>query len=277
MVEGDWGAGASIPITDREFQLFRDFLYQHVGISLSPAKKSLLCGRLGRRLVHHGLHSYGDYYRLITGSQAGGELQTAIDLLTTNETHFFREESHFDFLRQEVRARARPDRPFRVWSAACSSGDEPYSIAMLLADELGDGPWEVVASDISTRMLERGRAGLYPIERSRGIPPAYLKAYCLKGIGAHEGSFLISQGLRDRVKFQQVNLNAPLPRLGMFDLVFLRNVMIYFAPETKAKVVGQIAPLLPVGGHLLVGHSESLSGVCEELRLVVPSIYRKAK
>ena len=141
----------TIPISDQEFTQFQRLIYQIAGISLSTAKKALVCGRLGKRLAHHHLRSYGEYFNLLTDKCHQGELQTAVDLLTTNETYFFREPKHFDFLRQQI----KPGQAFRVWSAACSSGEEPYSIAMVLADLLGDdGPWEVVASDISTRVRD---------------------------------------------------------------------------------------------------------------------------
>lgn len=262
-------------ISDVEFAQFQGLLQRLAGIHLSPAKKALLCGRLGKRLKHHGFASYGEYFRLLTGGQEAGELQVALDLLTTNETYFFREPKHFDFLRERVLPARTPGSPFRVWSAACSSGEEPYSLAMLLADRLGGVPWEIVASDLSTRVLEKARSGLYPMERARNIPQNYLKAYCLKGTGQHEGSLLIERSLRARVNFLQVNLNEPLPRLGEFDLVFLRNVMIYFEPETKRKVVQRLIPALKPGGYLLIGHSETLNGISDGLRPVSPSIYRK--
>ena len=263
-------------LSDGEFLQFQGLLKRLAGIHLSPAKKALICGRLGKRLKHHGLANYGEYFRLLTGAHEAGELQIAIDLLTTNETYFFREPKHFDFLRERILPSRTPGSPFRVWSAACSSGEEPYSLAMLLAERLGGAPWEIVASDLSTRVLEKARSGLYPMERARNVPEAYLKSYCLKGTGQYAGNLLIERSLRERVRFLQVNLNEPLPRLGEFDLIFLRNVMIYFEPETKRKVVERLIPALKPGGHLLIGHSETLNGVTEGLRSVSPSIYRKA-
>jgi len=262
-------------ISDGEFAQFQGLLRRLAGIHLSPAKKALVCGRLGKRLKHHGLTSYGDYFRLLTGGQEAAELQIALDLLTTNETYFFREPKHFDFLRERVLPARNGKASLRIWSAACSSGEEPYSLAMLLAERLGAAPWEIVASDLSTRVLERARSGLYPMERARNIPGSYLKAHCLRGTGRHEGSFLIERSLRERIRFLQVNLNEPLPRLGEFDLIFLRNVMIYFEQETKRSVVQRLIPMLKPGGHLLIGHSETLNGVTDGLRSVSPSIYRK--
>jgi chemotaxis protein methyltransferase CheR len=262
-------------LSDSEFQQFKSWLYEAAGINLSPAKKPLVAGRLGKRLKHYGLNSYGEYFRLIKQQSEAVELQHALDLLTTNETYFFREPKHFDFLRLHILPKVQPGKTFRVWCAASSSGEEPYTIAMTLAEGLLSTPWEIVASDISTRVLEKARSGHYPMERAEDIPQPLLAKYCLKGTGTQEGTFLLERGLRSKVKFMQVNLNETLPRLGEFDLVFLRNVMIYFDMETKRQVVARIVPLLKPGGHFIVSHSESLNGVDDSLKIVTPSIYRK--
>ena len=146
---------------------------------------------------------------------------------------------------------------------------------MLMADVLGEAPWELIASDLSTRVLEKARNGLYPMERMEGIPKHYLTRFCLKGIGSQTGKFLITRELRNRVQFLQVNLNENLPKMGEFDVIFLRNVMIYFDMETKRKVVSRMMSLLVPGGYLIIGHSESLNGVTDSLKVVVPSVYRK--
>ncbi len=262
-------------LSDHEFGEFQSLVYRLAGISLSPAKKALVCGRLAKRLKHYSLDSYHDYLRLLTSGKAPEELQTALDLLTTNETYFFREPKHFEFLQQHILAQRSPGAPFRVWSAACSSGEEPYSLAMALSASLGETPWEILASDISTRVLEHARGGLYAMERARHIPPRFLQEYCLKGVGSQEGRFLMDRRLRARVHFQQINLNETLPNIGEFDVVFLRNVMIYFNNETKARVVERIAGKLRPGGYLIIGHSESLNGVTDVLSAVRPSVYRK--
>ena len=163
-------------ITDTEFSRFQRFIYDAAGITLSPAKKALVCGRLSKRLQAHDLASFGAYFELLSSGRADGEVQTAVDLLTTNETYFFREPKHFELLRAlATQARGRPQ-PFRVWSAASSSGEECYSIAMVLADclDASQTPWDVVGSDISTRVLRRARTGHYPMERARNIPPETL-------------------------------------------------------------------------------------------------------
>ena len=262
-------------IDDQEFSLFQKLIYQLAGINLSSAKKALVSGRLAKRLVQYNLDSYGDYFKLLTASHNSTELQVAVDLLTTNETYFFREPKHFDFLRTQILAKHKPGNPFRVWSAACSSGEEPYSIAMVLADHLGDGPWEVAASDISTRVLEKARTGHYPMDRIDGISREHLSRYCLKGVASQDNTLLVNKTLRDRVNFMQVNLNQPLPGLSGFDVIFLRNVMIYFDQETKRQIVQRMLPLLKQEGHLLIGHSESLNGVVDTLHPLAPSIYRK--
>lgn len=263
------------PLKDSEFQNFQAWLYRSTGIHLSDAKKALVAGRLAKRLAHHQLTSYGDYFRLITAGQATAELQTAIDLLTTNETYFFREPKHFSFLREHVLNNITPGESFRVWSAASSSGEEPYSLAMTLADSLKTAPWEIIASDISMQMLSIARAGHYPMARSQHIPHDLLSRYCLKGVGSQEGTFLIDRSIRNRVNFLQINLNENLPSLGEFDVIFLRNVMIYFDQDTKRKVISRMLPRLKSGGYLMISHSESLNGITDALKVVRPSIYRK--
>lgn len=263
------------PISDQEFLQYQQLLHKIAGIHLSSAKKPLLTGRLGKRLQQGGYSRFGDYYRHLVSQQGQDELRVAVDLLTTNETYFFREQKHFDFLSKVILPLRKSKGSFRVWSAACSSGEEPYSIAMTLAEELGDSAWEILASDLSTRVLERARSGHYPLERAEKIPISYLSAYCLKGIGAQQGSFLVERKLRERIQFLQINLNETLPRLGEFDVIFLRNVMIYFDLETKKQVVSRLFPLLKSGGYFLVSHSESLNGVTESLKVVTPSIYQK--
>ncbi|MCD5995665.1 protein-glutamate O-methyltransferase CheR [Pseudomonas sp. CDFA 602] len=262
-------------LDDREFGHFQSWLYRAAGINLSPAKKALVAGRLFKRLKHYELESYGEYFKLIMSDQRKGELQVALDLLTTNETYFFREPKHFEFLRQQVLPNTAPGKLFRVWSAASSSGEESYSLAMTLAESLGTTPWEVVGSDISTQVLAKARTGHYSMERASTLPQPLLSKYCLKGIGRQEGTFLIDKSLRSRVHFAQVNLNESLPDLGEFEVIFLRNVMIYFDQQTKSQVVARLLPLLKPGGHFIISHSESLNGVNDTLKLVAPSIYRK--
>ncbi|MGI4862165.1 MAG: CheR family methyltransferase [Janthinobacterium lividum] len=286
-------APPGVPVlSDHEFRQIQRFIQETAGITMNDAKKALVSGRLSRRLAVCGVPSYGAYLTLLQSPDEADEVQQAIDVLTTNETYFFREQKHFDALRACARdfsaasardgareaARDAPRRiaPFRVWSAASSSGEEAYSVAMLLADTMPRHAWEVVGTDISSRMLLKARRAHYPDERARQIPPEYLKRFCLRGIDDYAGSFLIEPGLREKVAFHPINLNAPLPSLGKFDVIFLRNVMIYFSMDTRRQVVERIVDVLRPGGYLYVGLSESLNGVTTALSAVSPSIYVKA-
>ncbi|AWI76706.1 SAM-dependent methyltransferase [Parazoarcus communis] len=260
-------------ITHHEFALFQRLIYRLAGISLADTKKILLVGRLSKRLRHYGLGTFGEYYRMLASGDHPQEVQMMVDLLTTNETYFFREAAHFDLL-ADIAAQRRGN-TFRVWSAACSSGEEPYTMAMVLAETLGlNAPWEIIATDISLTVLERAEIGYYAMERATGIPPELLKKYCLKGVREHAGNLLIQQKLRERVQFRHFNLIAPDPRdLGQFDVTFLRNVMIYFDQETKRKVVAHMLPHLRKDGYFVVGHSETLNGLSDDLASLRPTVY----
>jgi chemotaxis protein methyltransferase CheR len=258
-----------LPFSDGDYQRYRSLLTRLTGISLCDSKKKLLAGRLYRRLRQRQIDSFADYYRLINDDRA--ELQCAIDLLTTNETWFFREQGHFDFLASEVLPALAAKPECRVWSAACSSGDEAYSLAMLLAEQRPGRRWEIVASDLSTRMLEQAERAEYPLERARAMPRDYWQRYCRPAAE----SFTVAAPWRERLSFRQINLIEPLPALGSFDVIFLRNAMFYFDRDTKRQVVARIVPLLKPGGYFMVSHAESLLGLNDELKLVKPSIYRK--
>jgi len=260
-------------LSDHEFAQFRQFIHGVAGISLAPVKKTLVAGRLSKRLRHHGLTSFSDYYRLI--SSQSDERQIAVDLLTTNETHFFREPRHFELLCDRLLAEHPQGRPFRVWSAACSSGEEVYTLAMVLEESLGASPWEVFGSDISTKVLQQAASGLYSMDRASELSPDRLRRYCLKGVGSQEGRFLVAPQLRSRTRFAQVNLTATLPSTPTFDAIFLRNVMIYFQPETKRQVVQSLMTRLRPGGWFVIGHSESLNGLASDLEGIAPAVYRK--
>ncbi len=266
----------SITLSDGEFRKFQELIFRTAGISLSEGKKPLVAGRLNKRLRHHRLPSYSAYLELL--AQDTQEHQMAIDLLTTNETYFFREPKHFDFLRDQLQGdlgSVRSPAPLRIWCGACSSGAEPYTIAMILAETMGNRPWEILASDISTRILQQARSAVYPMEEAETIPRHLLHRYGLKGTGIHDGTFMIDPALSRRVQFQQINLNGPLPDVGMFDVIFLRNVMIYFNESTKRQVVQRLLAHLHPGGYFLISHSESLNGISDAVKPIRPSVYRK--
>jgi chemotaxis protein methyltransferase CheR len=265
--------GYSVQLSQKEFLGFRRMIFEQAGIHLSDAKKSLVSGRLAKRLGQREIDSYGEYLALIQHDAA--ERQMAIDLLTTNETYFYREPQHFDFLARQLVPTLKGKGSIRVWCAASSTGEEPYTIAMTLAEALGHLRFEILASDISTRVLNTARKALYPMDDAANIPKGVRARHCLKGIGSQDGWFLIDKPLRDRIRFEQINLNARLPDVGSFDIIFLRNVMIYFNTETKQGVIKRLMPHLRDEGHLFISHSESLHGVTDALQMVKPSVYRK--
>jgi len=262
-------------LSDQEFAHFQRFIFDAAGITLADSKKMLVTSRLGGRVQHLGFSSFAQYFRLLNSGENPAEVQRAIDLLTTNETYFFREPRHFEFLEKQVAALPARHSPIRIWSAAGSTGEEAYSIAMLLEDRFQGRPWEIVASDISSRVLDRARAGHYPMERARHVPRTYLQRFCLKGTGKLQDTLLVDRALRSKVSFLQINLNDRLPTIGTFDFVFLRNVLIYFNQKTKREVVARALSVLQPGGWLFIGHSENLNGISEAVKAAAPAIYRK--
>lgn len=263
-----------VPIFEYEFTAFRRLIYDLAGIDLGPAKQMMVAGRLRNRLSYYNFASYMAYYHFVTSAEGSHEQQVMIDALTTNETFFFRESAHFDYLRREVLPSLAFREP-RLWSAACSTGEETYSLAMTLSASLPGGNWELIGSDVNQQVLERARAGHYSLQRHEGIPQRYLKQYCLRGTGSQEGSFLIHKNLRQRVEFRQINLTHPLPDLGLFDVIFLRNVLIYFDKPTKLDIVRRVCNTLRHGGYFFTSHTENIHGIDVELDMLRPSIYRK--
>ena len=262
-------------ISDAEFRLFQQLFMRIIGLHLSDQKKMLVSGRLSKRVHALGLPGFREYHELINQPGQADELQQAIDLITTNETFFFREKKHFELLSQTILPARKPGQPFRVWSAASSTGEEPYSIAMVLHDAMGDNNWELIATDISERVLCSARRGLYKTDRISGIPAEFLKRYCLRGTGQYDGMLLVDKALRQRVEFRQVNLMAIPADLRQFDVIFLRNVIIYFDGPTKQRVVNEVASRLRPGGWLFLGHSESLAGMSVGVQQISPSVYRR--
>ncbi len=266
---------AVITINLAEFTKFKLWLHEVAGIDLKETKQKLVEGRLAPRLRHYKLNSYAAYFKMITHKHSRTEAQLAVDLLTTNETYFFREPKHFEFLSHALSTHYKHASNFRLWCAASSTGEEPYTLAMLLQDNLINSNWEMIASDINLQVLEKASAGHYPLIRAKDIPKHLLHKYCLKGVGNQEGSFIIDRQLREKVQFKKVNLIEPLPSIGNFDVIFIRNVMIYFNTETRDQVVHKIVSHLKTGGYLFVSHSESLVGISKQLKMVQPSIFVK--
>ncbi|MGE4259884.1 CheR family methyltransferase [Shewanella sp.] len=276
MAESLWPESfQQIPLHEAEFQLICQWLYQAAGIRLAPNKKALVASRLNGRLRELEFTSFRRYYELISSNQdaqAPSERQRAIDLLTTNETFFFREDSHFSFIRESVLPLFRGQH-LKCWSAASSTGEEAYTLAMVLASH-HQGSWQIIGTDINAEVIEKAKKGVYPMQRAENIPKPYLHQYCLKGTGEKSLQFKVSRELRSQVEFRHANLQQLPERLGSFDLVLLRNVMIYFDQFSKQRVVSNIIQHMNVGGFLLIGHAESLTGVTDQVNLLQPSVYR---
>jgi chemotaxis protein methyltransferase CheR len=260
-------------LSAKAFQSVTQLFQKVSGIRLNESKHALVTGRLQRLAQEAGENNLDAYVeRLVGGTAPAEEMTRVIDRLTTNETYFFREPQHFNHLSEHLKAQP-PRGEYTVWSAASSSGEEAYSIAMLLADELGQAPWRVIGTDLSTSVVASAQRGLYPLERARMVPPDYLKRYCLKGQGEHEGHLLVARPLRERVQFLQANLMQPLPQLPMFDLIFLRNVLIYFDNEAKAQIVKRVLTQLKPDGFLYTGHAESLSTLNLPVRVLATAVH----
>ena len=259
-------------LSDQHFQAVTQLFQQISGIKLNASKRSLVQGRLQKLALEHGLDSIDAYVDGVMSRKQPGEIRLIVDRLTTNETYFYREPEHFEFLADWLRQH-RPTSAFRVWSAASSSGEEAHTIAMVLAEQLSGVPWEIVGTDLSSAMIEAASQGLYPMERVQKLPAAWLKRYCLKGSGEYSGQVLVDRSLRSRIRFQQANLTQPLPDLGQFDIIFLRNVLIYFDDAGKRDIVQRVLTRLRRGGLLFTGHAESLSNLQLPIRMVKPAIY----
>jgi len=259
-------------LSQRSFDTVTRLFQQVSGIQLSEAKRQLVVGRLQRLAAERG-HSNLDLYvdELARGDDPA-EVVKVIDRLTTNETYFFREPQHFDYLAAMLQ-RKPPAGEFRVWSAASSSGEEAYSIAMLLAETLGDKPWSVFGTDLSTQVVDSARRALYTMERARNVPMEYLKRYCLKGLPPYAEHMRVGKALRARVRFETGNLMQPLPDIGLFDVIFLRNVLIYFDPPAKREIVLRVLGQLKPAGLLFTGHSESLANYDLGLKALQPAVY----
>jgi chemotaxis protein methyltransferase CheR len=262
-------------LSRKAFDAVTQLFHEVSGIRLGDNKQALVAGRLQRLAQEAGEDDLEAYVeRLVRGHAPAAEMTRVIDRLTTNETYFFREPQHFNDLAERLQAQqAAGGGDFKVWSAASSSGEEAYSVAMLLADQLGDTPWQVWGTDLSTAMVDSARRGLYALERARMVPPDYLHRFCLKGHGEFEGQLLVSKALRQRVRFLPGNLMAELPQLPQFDVIFLRNVLIYFDGNAKAQIVRRVLRQLKPDGVLYTGHAESLSTLNLPVRALATAIH----
>ena len=269
--------------TDREFRQFTDFVSRHTGIALTEGKQQLVCSRLRKRLRHYGYVSLAQYYEHLTARDPRGEeLVHMVNALTTNRTEFFREAHHFHLLRAELAARgsAVPGRRrLRIWSAGCSSGEEAYSLAFTVLDAVPDvAAWNVkiLASDIDTNVLSRAETAIYPVERVMGVPWPVRERYFAYGRGAHAGLVRVRAAARDLVVFRRINLRQePWPIRTTFDVIFCRNVLIYFDRALQQRLIARFVEHLEPGGLLFLGHAESLLGMRTGLRYRGRTVYQK--
>jgi len=269
-------------LSTKEFRLFQSLVHREAGISLSDQKRALLVGRLAPRMRELEITSFGAYFDRVSSDAV--ELVRMIDAVCTNETHFFREPKQFTFLEQEVipRWRAAAERgerrrDVRVWSAGCSTGEEPYSIAMTLAANLPGWNVEIVATDLSTKVLDRAAAGIWSIDRAEEIPPHYRKTFMLRGSGPQAGKMAARPELSSLIRFARVNLNhESYPVAGRFDLVFCRNVLIYFDGPSKQRIINRLLDRLDPHGFFFLGHSESLNSF-DRVRAAGTTVYTLAE
>ena len=270
-------------LKDREFREISQLARERFGLDLKPGKEALVSSRLGKKLRQRGFRSFSDYYQHVRSDASGEALIELIDALTTNHTSFLRERSHFEFLARAVSEEFADRAQLDIWSAACSSGEEPYSIAMCLSDAWSRGgrtrkqTAKILATDISTRVLAIARRGVYPEERFRDVPDSWRRSFLLKGVGASEGFLKVKPDLAKLVEFERINLIEPFRPGRLFQVIFCRNVMMYFDKGTQQDIVQRLSACLEPGGYIMVGHSESLTGVRHELRYVMPAVYRKDK
>jgi chemotaxis protein methyltransferase CheR len=271
---------ATITFSDREFKRISDIMYEAAGLSYNDSKKSLIQSRLAPRIQKLGLGGFADYIAILEDESEAAEFQMAVDLLTTNETYFFREPKHYELLQQELPQMADKS-ALKVWSAASSFGDEAYSTAMLMMDLQTSGRigpnWSILATDISHRVLLSAKEAVYPEDRLRAVTPDRLRRYCLRGEGPSQGQVLLQDKIRERVQFGQLNLCKPFSGLGPFDVIFLRNVLIYFDPPTKSEVVDRVLEALKPGGLFFLGTAEGRVPCNTPLQTVIPGAFRKPR
>ena len=252
-------------------------VYQQCGISMKSGKEALVRARLMKRLRALQIRSVKEYMDLISSEQGRNEVDTLIDVMTTNKTNFFRESAHFDYLAEEILPKLDQTR-LRFWSAACSSGEEPYSLAMVLREHIPGIDHKdilILSTDISTRMLDTARAGNYSEARMTGVPRAYVQKYFERCGGGNEKTYRVGPALRKLIRLAPLNLMQPWPMKGSFNVIFCRNVMIYFDRPTQQRLVNRFYDFLSPGGFLFVGHSEGLSGIRHEFQYMKPATYRK--
>ena len=259
------------------FESFRSVVYEMSGITLGPQKEALVSARVGKRMRALQIPTHADYLEYVLKDQSGKEIVQLIDAISTNVTSFFREADHFDFLRNAIdKWRGAGQQRFRLWSAASSTGEEPYTIAMTMREAGSGCDVKILATDISTRVLEHCRRAEYTGERVESVPRALRARYFTAFKQGDASMYRVSDELKRLIVFRRLNLSAPpFPMKGPLDVVFCRNVMIYFDNQVRTRLLNEVYRLLKPGGYLMVGHAESLTGMVSEFKTVKPSIYIK--
>jgi chemotaxis protein methyltransferase CheR len=271
---------ADIALSDRELDRIVRLVYERSGITLHRGKRALVVARLHKVLKAGGFRSFAEYVRHVETDPSGHELSALLDAITTNHTSFFREDEHFRFIVQHVVPPiVAADRPMRAWCAACSTGQEPVSLAITLIDAMPEAQHRrlrLLASDISTRALKAASAGVYPIRTADGVPQTVLKNHFERGLGADEGKLRVRAHVRRGIEYRRLNLIEIDTIDETFDVVFCRNVMIYFDKAVQQRVVTMLERHLAPGGYLFIAHSESLNGLSHGLKWMAPAVYRRA-
>ena len=265
-------------LSGRDFERFSSLAKEKFGLDLRRGKEELVAGRLRKKMKELNLSSFAAYYEHVIHDSSGEALVALIDSLATNHTSFLREAAHFEFLRNQILPAFQAGSRLRVWSAACSSGEEPYSIAVTLLEALGTAAFQrtgILATDISSKVLQSAAQGIYSAERLQTVPADWHRKYFLRGEKQWQGFLRVRPEVGRMVEFRRVNLVESLPQLGLFHVIFCRNVMIYFDNATQELLVNRLAACLEPGGYLFVGHAESLTGIAHPLDYVKPAIYRK--
>ena len=266
-------------LSDEEFYRYQRLIYDAVGINFTDNKKQLLVSRLRKRLEANNIDSYAEYRKFVTDPKNEAEFVQMLNVISTNKTDFFREPQHFDFLKENVYPKLQSQHKIRIWSAASSSGEELYTLAITLLEALGPlkgRDVKILGTDISTKVLAEAEQGIYSSETVAPVELSLQKKYFLKGHNRWEGYFLVKDTLRELISFRRLNLMEPFPLTAQFDFVFCRNVMIYFDKPTRETLVNRIAHQLAPGGYLFIGNAESLSGLKTPLKYVQPAIYQKS-
>jgi len=266
-------------MSDSDFERISELAYLYTGIVLGPQKKDMVYGRLARRLRDLGLHRVDHYIGLID-AETKPEVSKFINAITTNLTSFFREAHHFDFLARtacpEWQKTNVQSKKLRIWSAGCSTGEEPYSIAMTLRENMNLSNWDcrILATDLDSKVIEKGQQGIYGVDRIESLSVERKKQWFLQDKN-HPDVVKVKPGLQELISFKRLNLLEAWPMKGKFDLIFCRNVVIYFNEETQAVLFDRYAEMLKDGGYLIIGHSESLNRVCQRFQSIGKTIYRK--